>query len=108
MRCLPVLLILFALSFSASAQKGSVEGKVTDARTGHPLTGVSVIIKSNNRGTSTDVEGRYLISNPGTGKISLVFSYNGVTQQVDEVEVKAGQPTIQDLALLQREKTEEA
>ncbi len=108
MRCLPVLMILFGLSFSAMAQKGSVEGRVTDARTGQPLTGVSVIIKSNNRGTSTDVEGRYTIGHPGTGKISLVFTYNGVTQQVDEIEVKEGLQTIQDLALVQREKTEEA
>ncbi|MEO7767743.1 MAG: carboxypeptidase-like regulatory domain-containing protein, partial [Ferruginibacter sp.] len=90
------------------AQKGKIEGKVIDAKTGQPLTGVSVIIKSNNRGTSTNLEGRYSINTEGAGKVSMIFTYNGVTQQVDEIEVAEGKVTTQDLSLTQRAKTEEA
>ena len=85
-----------------------MEGKVTDAQTGRPLTGVSVMIKSTNRGTSTDLEGRYTLNFSITSKISLVFSYNGVTQQVDDIEIKSGTLTTQDLSLTQKGKTEEA
>jgi len=85
-----------------------LEGKVTDAQTGRPLTGVSVMIKSTNRGTSTDLEGRYTLNFSITSKISLVFSYNGVTQQVDDIEIKSGTLTTQDLSLTQKGKTEEA
>ncbi|MEO6721396.1 MAG: outer membrane beta-barrel protein [Ferruginibacter sp.] len=108
MRLLLVLIALFTLSSGVLAQKGKVEGKVTDAKTGQPLTGVSVIIKSNNRGTSTDLEGRYILNTDSASKLSLVFTYNGVTQQVDDIIVADGKVTTQNLSLTQREKTEEA
>ncbi|MCW3092050.1 MAG: TonB-dependent receptor [Ferruginibacter sp.] len=107
MRFLTVLVIFLTLSFGVFAQKGKIEGKVIDAKTGQPLTGVSVIIKSNNRGTSTDIDGRYTLSTEGAAKISLIFTYNGVTQQVDEIEVAEGKVTTQNLSLTQRTKTEE-
>jgi hypothetical protein len=90
------------------AQKGKIEGKVTDAKTGQPLTGVTVINKQNGKGTSTDVEGRYGITVDGATKVSLVFTYNGVTQQIDDIEIKDGVVTVQDVSLTQREKTEDA
>jgi Outer membrane protein beta-barrel family/CarboxypepD_reg-like domain/TonB-dependent Receptor Plug Domain len=99
------LLLSSLISFS---QKGKVEGKVTDAKTGQPLTGVTVINKQNGKGTSTDVEGRYGIVIDGTAKVSLVFTYNGVTQQIDDIEIKEGVVTVQDVSLTQREKTEDA
>jgi TonB-dependent receptor len=102
------LLVAF-LSFSslAIAQKGKIEGKVTDAKTGLPLTGVSVLIKGSNKGTATNTEGRYIIGVEGT-TVSLVFSYNGVTQQVDAIEVSEGKVTTQDLAIEPKTKTEDA
>ncbi len=108
MRFLGLIILFFTCSFNTFSQKTVLEGKVTDAQTGRPLTGVSVIIKSTNRGTSTDLEGRYTLSFSGTSKISIVFSYNGVTQQVDDIEIKSGTLTTQDLSLTQKGKTEEA
>jgi len=107
MKFLLILITFISLSFTSFAQKGKIEGKVTDSKTGQALTGVSVINKISGKGAATDIEGRYSISIEGAAKVSLVFSYNGVTQQVDEIEIKEGQVTIQDLALTQREKTEE-
>lgn len=108
MRFLLLLTTFITLSLSSFAQKGKIEGKVTDAATGQPLTGVSVINKANNRGTSTDLEGRYTLNiDDVSKKVSLIFTYNGVTQQVDEVEVADGKVTTQNLSLTQRAKTEE-
>jgi TonB-dependent receptor len=108
MRFSGLLFFLLTTSLSTFSQKGKIEGKVTDAKTGQPLTGVSVIIKASNRGTSTDIEGRYTLNIEEVSKTSLVFTYNGVTQQVDDIEIKAGTVTTQDISLTQREKTEEA
>ncbi len=108
MRCLALVIALFTFSISTLAQKGKIEGKVTDSKTGQPLTGVSVINKLTNRGISTDVDGRYILNIDGAAKISLVFTYNGVTQQVDDIEISDGKVTTQNLSLTQREKTEEA
>ena len=103
-----LLIMLSLFGTSGFSQKGKVEGKVTDAKTGQPLTGVTVINKQNGKGTSTDVEGRYIILVDGLTKVSLVFTYNGVTQQVDDIEIKEGIVTVQDVSLTQREKTEDA
>ena len=108
MKFLPLLISLITLTLTSFAQKGKIEGKVTDAKTGQPLTGVSVINKLNNRGTSTDVEGRYILNIDGATKVSLVFTYNGVSQQINEIEIADGKVTAQNLSLTQREKTEEA
>jgi len=99
--------MVFTFSFNSFSQKGKIEGKVTDAKSGLPLSGVSVIVKSNNKGTSTDLEGRYILNVDINAKVSLIFSYNGVSQQVDEIVVADGKVTTQDVSLVQKSKTEE-
>jgi hypothetical protein len=64
-RLLPVLVAL--LSFiTAHAQNGTLQGMVKDAG-GNYLTGASITIKGNTKGSSTDISGHYSISlQPGT------------------------------------------
>ncbi|MDB5203270.1 MAG: hypothetical protein JWQ27_2679 [Ferruginibacter sp.] len=106
MRSLILLVAFLGLASLSFAQKGKVEGKVTDSKTGAALTGVSVFIKGTQTGVATNTEGRYVINADGP-KVSLVFSYNGVTQEVTDIEVLPGKITTQDLALEQKAKTEE-
>ncbi|HMP93821.1 MAG TPA: SusC/RagA family TonB-linked outer membrane protein [Phnomibacter sp.] len=71
---MPVL--LFA-SFASAAQTLSVTGRVTDAKSGLALAGVTVSEKGKQNGTSTDADGNYAIkAAPGA---TLVFSYVGYT-----------------------------
>ena len=99
---------IFILTAQLLFAQATIEGKVTDSKTGGPLAGVSVIEKTTGKGTATDIDGHYAIRIDVMGKISLIFSYNGVTQQVDDVEVTAGKVTYQNLALQQRATTEDA
>jgi hypothetical protein len=99
--------IICILFYSGFAQKGKVEGKVTDAKTGQPLTKVSVIILKSGKGTATDLDGRYSLTVQNEKFISLVFSYNGASQQIDSIEINNGGITIQDVAFKLREKFEE-
>jgi len=70
-------LVLFCFFFinAALAQNVTVKGKVTDATTGEPLIGVSVVVKGTSNGTQTDVVGAFSIAAPSTS--TLVLSYIG-------------------------------
>lgn len=74
------LMFLFYLIFSVTSvfaqQKSAVTGLVTEAATGEPIPGVSVIIKDTNTGTITDFDGKYTIQAAGTDV--LVFSFVGL------------------------------
>ena len=60
--------------FTAVAQANKVTGVIRDAQ-GEPLIGATVKVKGTNRGTATDVDGRYSI-NANRGDV-LVISYVG-------------------------------
>jgi outer membrane receptor for ferrienterochelin and colicin len=103
-----IVFILFA-SPALFGQIGKIEGKVTDAKTGLPLTGVSVSIKNSTKGTSSDLEGRYILNVTGqTGKITLVFSYGGSVKDVEDIEVREAKVTTQDVSLEVKAKTGDA
>jgi len=106
------LLLSFAfilVSYTTIAQNGKIEGKITDAKTGLPLTGVSVSVKNSTKGTSSDLEGRYILNVTGlTGKITLVFSYGGSVKDVEDIEVSEAKVTTQDVSLEVKAKTGDA
>ena len=60
--------------FTASAQANKVSGVIRDAQ-GEPLIGATVKVKGTNRGTATDVDGKYSIA-ANRGDV-LVISYVG-------------------------------
>ncbi len=109
MRSLILSLSFLVTSLVATAQNGKIEGKITDAKTGLPLTGVSISIKNSTKGTSSDLEGRYILNVTGlTGKITLVFSYGGSVKDVEDIEVSEAKVTTQDVSLEVKAKTGDA
>jgi hypothetical protein len=109
MRSFILSFTLLVISFSAIAQKGKIEGKVTDAKTGLPLTGVSVTVKNSTKGTSTDLEGRYILIVEGqSGKATLSFSYSGSIKDVEDVEINDNKVTTQDVSFEVKAKTSDA
>ena len=70
-----LILGLFAMAFTASAQK--ISGVVTDVN-GQPLIGVSVFIDGTTTGVSTDLDGQYSIDVPDAKGKTLVFSCIGL------------------------------
>ncbi|TRX59140.1 SusC/RagA family TonB-linked outer membrane protein [Fulvivirga sp. M361] len=64
-------------------EKRKVTGKVTEAETGEPLVGVTVLIKGSTQGTITDLDGNYnLMTFP---KTTLQFSFVGFETEETEV-----------------------
>ena len=70
-----LLIATFLLTISASfAQKGRIEGKITDSKTGNPLAGVSVLIKETGKGIATNLDGRFILNVEPGKKYTLVIS----------------------------------
>jgi iron complex outermembrane receptor protein len=75
----PLVLLLLALAAPLSAQRpvGSLRGELTDARSGEPLVGASVLLVNTTTGAATDVEGVFLIANIPAGVYSVRFQSLG-------------------------------
>lgn len=76
-------------SFLLSAQQATITGTVTEASTGDPAIGVTVLVKGTSHGTVTDIDGKYTLSNVSTDA-TLVFSYIGMLTQ----EIPVNQRTV--------------
>ena len=95
-----LLLVLFT-STAALAQT-EVSGTITDADTGDPLIGASVLVTGTSTGTVTDFDGNYTLNVP-EGAESLTFSYTGYATQAVPF---TGQSTV-DLAMTSGELLDE-
>ena len=103
-RLLGITVCLTLLTGLANAQR-SVSGKVIDADSKAPLSGVSIVVGGTTKGTSTDAQGNYKIDLAANQK-SLVFSFNGYESRTQivgsgatlnvemEVDVKALQSVV--------------
>lgn len=90
-----LLLLVAAISvIQAHAQTRPITGKVTDAKDGAPLFGVTVKIKNTNTGTTTNAEGKFSLN--VTGNPVLEFTFVGFsTKEVasagkNNIDIKLG------------------
>lgn len=79
------LLLCILLSFTTTSrgyqqEKAAVAGKVTDQKTGEPLQGVNIVVKSTTIGTITNAEGIFTLNVPNENA-TLIVSYQGFTNQ---------------------------
>lgn len=70
-----VFLLAFIMPLALFAQERTINGTITDAETGEPLIGVTVLIEGTTTGTTTDLDGNYSIR--ASAGQTLVFSYIG-------------------------------
>ena len=95
MKQLVLLMIMILFTVSLFAQR-TVEGTVTDAKSGESLIGVTVQIKGTQIGIITDMDGKYkLVSDQLTSSSVILFSYIGFTT----VEQPLGDQTVIDVKL---------
>jgi iron complex outermembrane receptor protein len=82
---MPTLLGLFACLFaiSAQAQNKTISGRVTDAKDGSPLSGVSVVVKGSKSGTQTAADGTFKISVPSSTSTLVISSVGFANQEVN-------------------------
>ena len=78
-----IALVLFlGIQASLFAQStGTISGKVTDAKTGEPLIGATVILEGTELGDATNSDGRYTIDNIPAKTYNVKVSYVGFISQ---------------------------
>ena len=97
-----IALALLLLPALALAQKGNIEGTVTDAKTGDPLPGVNIIVKGTYKGAATDIKGHYVIYGLSPGDYDVEAQMIGYTKQLRTgIRVYAGKTTRLDFKLKQ-------
>lgn len=81
-----ILLILTCFGVSSAYAQTTVSGTVTDA-TKEPLIGANVVLKGTTSGTTTDLDGNFILAVPNQPPFVLVISYIGYAPK--EVSVTA-------------------
>ena len=85
--------LMSCIYFSSYSQTGAVHGVVVDDETGETLIGVSVLIKGTTKGTVTDLDGDFKITDLTYGKSTIQLSYVGYETQYIEVNISAAATT---------------
>ncbi len=95
------LLFLFLLMPLAAfgQQRGSVRGIVTDAATGEPIIGTTIIVEGTTLGTYSDAAGEFTISNITPGNISIIATYLGYEIFRQDIAVRGGEEHVVQVAL---------
>lgn len=91
----------FAFLFFTAAtaqQRGTLEGRVTDAQTGDPLPGATVLVEGTAWGAATDLQGRYVLSLP-PGHYEVDISLIGYASIHRHATIQPGQASTADAAL---------
>src|SRR5215813_5535972 len=96
MRKTILLVVSCCCSLWVSAQTKAITGTITAQEDGQPMIGVNVVIQGTNKGTVTDIDGKYEVS-VETGEDNLVFSYIGYVSQT----VSIGDRTVVDVVMKQ-------
>lgn len=96
-------------STTGFAQKGKVEGKVTDQKTGNGIPGVSVSVNGAKATAATNIDGVFVLNlEPGKKYIITLSSVGYASKELADIEVNATEVTHLDLVLAPASKTEAA
>ncbi|MDT8367612.1 MAG: TonB-dependent receptor [Longimicrobiales bacterium] len=94
------LFVALQASGVSPQETGSIIGRVVDAGSAVPLTGVQVSVNDGEVGTLTDMDGRFVLSGVPAGPVSLrVQSLGYGTKTVTDLVVVAGEVTLFNLTL---------
>jgi TonB-linked SusC/RagA family outer membrane protein len=80
-------------------QTGRITGRVVDAATNRPLSGVQIFLPPTGIGNITDTDGRYLLQNVPAGQHTVTAQLVGYKQASTQSTVAAGQTVVVNLSL---------
>lgn len=90
--------LLWAVPLFLIAQ-GSMSGTITDADTGEPLIGATVLVTGTTTGTVTDYDGNYAVENIPAGEYTVEASYTGFSTSKASATIEDGKTTTLDFQL---------
>jgi len=96
-----VLVVLFFV-MQAFAQKGSIKGRVYDAKTNQALEFASILVQGTSIGSTSDLDGNYIFTGIEPGFKRLVISLVGYQTTVSaEIQVQGNQTTFIDIPVVE-------
>jgi outer membrane receptor protein involved in Fe transport len=93
---LPIFLLFFSL-ITASANAGTIRGKIVDATSNEPLPGTRIVVVGKHVGAISGFDGSYKLT-LAPGDYSLKFTYVGYLDTIISITVTEEQQTL-DIAL---------
>ncbi len=97
---LSFILFVLILSSSAMAQSGILRGKITDAKTGEPLIGATVLFKGTQRGTTSDLDGLFSFNHLKPGTYTITAQYVSFSPKtIANVKIYNGKVTVLNIRL---------
>jgi len=79
-----VLLAIFIIFFSQDVYaQFTIEGKITDAKTGDPIVGATILEVETNQGATTDLDGEFSINISGSSAELRISFIGYVTQRIE-------------------------
>ena len=78
-------------SYAQSNTDSSIQGHVTDSKTGEHLPAITVMLKGTQIGTQTSSSGHYSLRNVPVGQYELIATSIGYSDTSIDVEVKSGE-----------------
>ncbi|HEY5499093.1 MAG TPA: TonB-dependent receptor [Bacteroidales bacterium] len=102
MRKLSLFLVVLYISMQAFAQKGTVKGRVYDAKSNQPIEFATITIQGTTIGSTTDFDGNYTFTGIEPGFKRLVVSSIGIeTTTSPEFQVQGNQTVFVDIPILE-------
>ncbi len=101
MKKIAALFAFMIVAFANAQDTGSVVGLITDKEMNNePLPFANVFLKGTTKGTTSDIDGLFLLENIDPGTYTVVFSFVGYeTQEFPNIVVEAGKETKVDAIL---------
>lgn len=96
---IPFLLVALLISATLYSQGGVLKGTITDATSGIPLIGATVIHKATNLGSVSDYNGTYTITGLTSGSNIFDVSYLGYATQEITVDILEDQSVTFDVKM---------
>ena len=103
MKIVYTILLLFSASVSLLAQEASLRGRVVDATSNEPLPFVNIVVSGTTIGTSTDLDGNFILNGLKPGYIRVEASFIGYKKAISsETEVSVANTKFIEIKLEQQ------
>ena len=94
MKLVNLMLLLFCITNSSSAQTGKITGKVINANSGQPLEGASLELADKNIVRVADQNGLFSFNKLAAGTYAVKCTYTGFQDKIiEEIVVKENENT---------------
>jgi outer membrane receptor for ferrienterochelin and colicin len=95
-----LILLSIIIPFFAYAQKGTIKGKIYNAKTNAPIEFATIMVQGTTIGSTSDLDGNFIFTGINPGFVRLVVSCVGFETTVSsEIQVQGNQTVFVDVAV---------